>query len=1151
MRDFLQLLLVRRFAPLFACQFLGAFNDNIFRSAFVAMLAFGALAGRDDGGALIQLSLALFMLPFFLFSAAAGQLADNLGKKTVLLASKIAEVVVMAAAAGGVLLQNPPALLACIFLAGTQSAFFGPVKYSLLPSLLPKPELVHGNILVSASTFAAILAGYALGIRIGSNPEPQNAAGFFFLAVAVVAALGLLAAFQVPRPADDPPPRKFRLADIRPVQANREIFADAFAQKHILRHIVSLSLFWMVGGVVLTELPHFGEEAYELLLIAVVGGVCVGGAACHFLIGKKISAVYAPAAAIVSGLFLLDLGAAKMQMSAAGIDSAGPRVFADVIGVAAALTVYAAPLYACLQTVSPPRHRARIMAGLNIMNAVFIVAAALTAAAVHAALPAAATAALLTGFAFAAFYAAFYSMSVLPFSDLQKIIGGALRLLFRIRVVGLENLPRESEPGVVISNHVSLLDALLLAALLPDAMGRPCFAIDPEQAKKPWIRPLLKLVDTEPLNPLEPQSLRRLARTAAKRERRLVIFPEGRITVTGGLMKSYPGAGVLAAKAENVIAPVHIGGAEFSKLSQMGGKLRTRWLPRITITIFPARKLTPPPNLVGRARRIWLADAIGRVLEENAFAVADKDDNLTNLLFRRMALHGPKTPIFAEPPGRTLTYRTLHRAARALGGVLKKRHSPGENVGVLLPTSLGAAVMFYAATLRGLVPVMLNVNAGSGALLSALKTAKISRVYTARALLERLPALADTAAAMEQEGGAQVEYLEELRREIGFSEKIAALAGSLAPGGWAKMNLAGAKAKADSPACVLFTSGSEGAPKGVVLSHRNVACNCAQILSRLDATPADSMLNALPVFHSFGLTAGVVLPVMAGVLAWQYPSPLHYRLVPEVAYLSNATIFFSADTFLANYARAAHPADFRSLRLVFAGAEKLREPTRRAWLDKFGVRILEGYGVTETAPALAFNAPRQNKAGTVGRILPGIETRLEPVEGMEDKGEIGGGGGRLLVRGPNVMLGYLLPDAPGELRRPADGWHDTGDIGELDAGGYLTIAGRVRRFAKIAGEMAPMNGIEERFRERWPEHNFAVVAAADSRRGEVLVLATDRAGTTREETTAVLRAAGMPELWSPRRIVFAKPLPQLPTGKPDYPAISALAKREATGPQVS
>ena len=1136
MRDFLQLLLARRFAPLFACQFLGAFNDNIFRSAFIAMLAFGALAGRDDGGALIQLSLALFMLPFFLFSAAAGKLADNIGKKPVLVAAKIAEVAVMTAAAVGVLLQNPPALLLCIFLAGTQSAFFGPVKYSLLPSLLPKSELVHGNILVSASTFAAILAGYFIGIRIGSSPESSKAFALFLPAVAVVAVLGLLAAFQVPRPQDDPPPRKFRRADFQPVRANREIFADAFAQKNILRHIISLSLFWMVGGIILTELPHFGAESYELLLLTVVIGVCLGGAACHFLVGKKISAIHAPAAAIVSGLFMLDLGAAKMEMSAAQA-VAGPRVFADVAGVAAALTVYAAPLYACLQAVSPSGHRARIMAGLNIMNAVFIVAAALIAAAVHAAMPEPATAVLLSGFAFAAFFAALYSMSVLPFADLQKIVGGFLRLLFRIRVVGMENLPRRGEPGIVISNHVSLLDALLLAALLPESTGRPLFAIDPEQAKKPWVRPLLKLVDAEPLNPLEPQSLRRLARVAAnKRERRLIIFPEGRITVTGGLMKSYPGAGVLAAKAEDVIAPIHIGGAEFSKFSQMGGKLKTRWLPRITVTIFPPRRLAPPPNMTGRARRIWLADAIGRVLEENAFAVADKDDNITNLLFRRMALHGPGAPVFAEPPGRTLTYRTLHRGARALGAVLKKRHAPGENIGVLLPTSLGAAVVFYAAVLRGLVPVMLNVNAGSGALLSALRTAKISRVYTARALLERLPALADAAAAMEQENGARVEYLEELRGEIGFSEKMAALSASFLPGGWAKVGLAGARADADSPVCVLFTSGSEGAPKGVVLSHRNVACNCAQILSRLDATPADSMLNALPVFHSFGLTAGVVLPVMAGVLAWQYPSPLHYRLIPEVAYLSNATIFFSADTFLANYARAAHPSDFRALRLVFAGAEKLRETTRRAWLDKFGVRILEGYGVTETAPALAFNSPRQNKAGTVGRILAGIEARLDPVEGVES-------GGRLLVRGPNVMLGYMLAEAPGELRRPEGGWHDTGDIAELDGAGYLTIAGRVRRFAKIAGEMAPMNGIEERFRERWPESAFAVVSAADARRGEVLVLATDRAGTTREEAVEVLRAAGMPELWAPRRIVEVKPLPQLPTGKPDYPAISELAKR--------
>ena len=1140
MREFIQLLTARRFAPLFACQFLGAFNDNIFRSAFIAMLAFGALAQRENSAALIQLSLGLFMLPFFLFSATAGKLADNLGKQPVLVASKIAEVAVMAVAALGVLLQNPQTLLLCIFLAGTQSAFFGPVKYSLLPSLLPKSELVSGNILVSASTFAAILAGYAFGIRIGQHPDPSTSALLFFLAVAAISGLGLLTAVKVPKPADDPRPRKPRFADINPLQANREVFTDALTQAPIRRRIIALSLFWMIGGVFLTELPNFGAKSYEPLLIAVVAGVCLGGAICHFLLGRKISPIHAPAAGIIAALFLADLAAAKMAMDAAGASEAAPRAFADVVGIAAALTVYAVPIYASLQSVSAPEHRARIMAGLNIVNAVFIVAAAMVAAGVHSASVESATSALLFGFAFASLFAALYALSVMSFADLQKIVGGFLRLIFRVRVVGLSNLPDEDRPGVVISNHASLLDAPLLAALLPDSTGRPCFAIDPEQAKKPWVRPFLKLIETEPLNPLEPQSLRRLARAAAQRGRRLIVFPEGRITVTGGLMKSYPGAGVLAAKADNVIIPIHISGSEFSKLSRMSGKLRTRWLPEITITIFPPRKLIPPPNLLGRARRMWLADEIGRTLEENAFAAADKDDNLTNLFFRRMRLHGAQTPVFAEPPGRTLTYRSLHRAARALGGVFKKRHKPGENIGILLPTSLGAAVVFYAAVFRGLTPVMLNVNAGTNSLLSALRTARISRVYTARALLERLPALADTAAAMEQESGAQVEYLENLRGEIGLRRKLAALFFSLAPGRLACAGLAGTKADADSAGCILFTSGSEGAPKGVVLSHRNLASNCAQILSRLDATPADTMLNALPVFHSFGLTAGVILPVMAGVLTWQYPSPLHYRLVPEIAYLSNATIFFSADTFLANYARAAHPSDFWSLRLVFAGAEKLRESTRQAWLNKFGVRILEGYGVTETAPALAFNAPRQNKAGTVGRILPGIEAKLEKVEGVD-------AGGRLLVRGPNVMLGYLLPDAPGQLRPPAGGWHDTGDIAELDGWGYLTIAGRIRRFAKIAGEMAPMNGIEERFRERWPEDSFAVVSVPDARRGEVLVLATTRADLTREAAAEALRAAGMPDLWAPRRIVHMKSLPQLPTGKSNYPAISELVKRDAGG----
>ena len=312
---------------------------------------------------------------------------------------------------------------------------------------------------------------------------------------------------------------------------------------------------------------------------------------------------------------------------------------------------------------------------------------------------------------------------------------------------------------------------------------------------------------------------------------------------------------------------------------------------------------------------------------------------------------------------------------------------------------------------------------------------------------------------------------------------------------------------------MLFTSGSEGTPKGVVLSHRNLLANRHQLAAVVDFSPQDIVLNALPVFHSFGLTGGLLLPLLAGVRTFLYPSPLHYRTVPELAYGVNATILFGTDTFLAGYARVADNYDFYSVRYVFAGAERVKPETRRVWFEKFGIRILEGYGATETSPALAVNTPMHFKAGTVGRLLPGIEHRLEPVEGIDE-------GGRLFVRGPNVMLGYLRAEKPGVLEPPADGWYDTGDIVEIDAEGFVTIKGRAKRFAKVAGEMVPLGAVEDFVAQAsGRDEQHAVVTVPDAKRGEQLVLVTERADATRAALATAAREAGLPEIFVPRAIV--------------------------------
>ena len=379
--------------------------------------------------------------------------------------------------------------------------------------------------------------------------------------------------------------------------------------------------------------------------------------------------------------------------------------------------------------------------------------------------------------------------------------------------------------------------------------------------------------------------------------------------------------------------------------------------------------------------------------------------------------------------------------------------------------------------------------------------------------------------------GRSVIMLEDLRESLGTGAKIRGLIDTFVAG-FAHRRAARGLGPSD-PAVVLFTSGSEGVPKGVVLSHGNIQANRYQLSARVDFNPTDTVFNALPIFHSFGLTGGLILPILSGIRIFLYPSPLHYRIVPELVYDTNATIMFGTDTFLAGYARASHPYDFYSLRYIFAGAERLKPETRQTWSERFGLRIFEGYGATETAPAISTNTPMQFKAGTVGRLLPGIDYRLAPVPGIEK-------GGRLSVSGPNIMLGYLRHDNPGVIEPPEDGWYDTGDIVEIDEEGFVTIAGRAKRFAKIAGEMVSLTAVEAHAAQAWPGHAHAAVAIPDARKGEQVVLVSTKSDADRKDLLADGQARGISELMIPRAIITVEAIPVLGTGKTDYVEVQAL-----------
>ncbi len=707
----------------------------------------------------------------------------------------------------------------------------------------------------------------------------------------------------------------------------------------------------------------------------------------------------------------------------------------------------------------------------------------------------------------------------------KAVLGTALRWLFRIEVKGLENYWAASGPTIIVCNHQSFLDAPILASLLPE---RVAFAINPNIADAWWVRPWLSLVKVYRIDPAHPYAAASLVKALRRGGGKCVIFPEGRITETGALMKVYDGPAMVADRTGAQVLPAHLEGAQFSLVSRLGGKVRRRLAPKITLTLLPPRRLDVPELIKGRARRRAAGALLYDLMSETVFETAPQDLTVFEALLAARRRYGGRTGIVDDVDRNALTYNRLVLGALVLGRKLADLTRAGESVGVFLPNASGSAVAWLGLVAFGRVPAMLNVTAGPAALTSALSVAGVKLVITARRFIEkaRLEATADALAEI-----ATVVYLDDLRATIGLGDKLRGLIDLRRAR--AVHRAARGAAGPDDRAVILFTSGSEGPPKGVALSHRNIVANCRQAAARVDFTPSDTVLNVLPLFHAFGLTAGFVLPLVYGVRCVLYPSPLHYRLVPEVAYHTNATILFGTDTFLFGYGRVAHPYDFRALRYVFAGAERLRAPTRSLWNDKFGIRILEGYGVTETSPVLALNTPIHCRAGTVGRLIPGVQYRLEPVEGIAS-------GGRLVVKGPNIMMGYLAEGDPNRVIAPPDGWYDTGDVVEVDRTGFVTIVGRLKRFAKVGGEMVPLAAIEGVIAELWPDDRHGAIAIADPRKGERIVLATTHAGATRAEVVEAARAAGLAEVASPRDVVPLPEWPLLASGKTDYPQLKRV-----------
>lgn len=702
-----------------------------------------------------------------------------------------------------------------------------------------------------------------------------------------------------------------------------------------------------------------------------------------------------------------------------------------------------------------------------------------------------------------------------------------LKHLYRVEITGLEHFRDAGERVLIVANHTSFLDPVLLWAFLPEEVT---FAINTHVARALWVRPALFFARTFTMDPTQAMSVKALTHYL-RQNRKAVVFPEGRITVTGALMKIYDGAGLVADKADAPVLPVRIDGAQYTPFSRLRGVVRSRWFPKISIHLLPPRRLEPPTALRGDERRKWLGSRLEDLMTDMVLATSPYRRTLFAALLDARKVHGGGRKVLEDMQRRPWTYNGLIARALALGDALVRISCAGEAVGLLLPSANSTVAVMVGLQFHGRVPALLNYTAGSNAMIAGCTAASIKTVISSRRFVETARLETEVARLGER---VAILYLEDLAHELGRFERIRAWFRA-----WTLDFTQEGKGDPDAPALILFTSGSEGAPKGVVLSHANLLANRAQLAARIDFNAQDRVLNVLPLFHSFGLTAGTLLPLLSGIHTFLYPSPLHYRIIPELAYDLNATILFGTNTFLAGYAKHAHPYDFYSVRYVFAGAERLKDETRRLWADKFGLRILEGYGATETSPALAVNTPMHYRAGTVGRLLPGIEHRLEPIPGVE-------GGGRLHVRGPNVMQGYLLADRPGVLIPPATrhgpGWYDTGDLVEIDGDGFVTLKGRAKRFAKVGGEMISLTAVEELAGRVWPNALHAAVVVPDSKKGEAIVLVTNQKNAERQVLAERLKEEGLSELHLPREVRIVERMPLLASGKVDYPAVAGLIR---------
>jgi acyl-[acyl-carrier-protein]-phospholipid O-acyltransferase/long-chain-fatty-acid--[acyl-carrier-protein] ligase len=1122
----------RKFLPFFLTFFGGAFNDALIRRAIEILITFQGLSGAIAPEIAIFSLLTCFMLPFFICSAFAGYLADIKPKEDLIRVIKICEVFIILMASYGIISHSLVVCIIAITCLGIHSSFFGPVKFSLPPQHLETGELIKANGLIEAGTNLAILSATIFGGIIITLPM-----GTYLVSITAIlmSILGICASFYIP---SAPPTGNVAITRKSSIQLISRLISD----RDLFLISLGISWFWTLGAILISifslvvkDIIH-GPELFVTIFFTVFStGVGVGSLLCNRILKGQISAIWVPLSAIGMAIgllaFYMSLPSPEYISNTYDLGLFYFISFRGIIMLSALLLIsisggiFIVPLYGLMQKISKKEERSQIIAGNNILNALMMVAGSVLLS-------------LLFKIGVSLMFVvlilvalnllvAIYACLLLPEELLKSILQVMFKSVFRAKVEGLENFSKAGARTLVVSNHLSFLDAVMLGAFSP---ARVAFAVNTEISKMWWMKPAMACFDLIPIDPANPMAMRILI-DKLKNNQTVVIFPEGRITVTGALMKIYEGPAMIADKANAVLLPVRLDGFQFTFFSRVKNILRWKFFPRLSMTICEPTRLVIPEGVAGRAKRIKLAIALSDLMTEMIFKTNERGPTLLHSLRSIGSRIGRSKIVVRDALGGTLTYGALFKKSFVLSKLIPKSLGEVSNIGLLLPNGVPMLLLLFSCHWNRKTPALLNFSHTPEQLEVAVKVSGLKTVITSKKFVTL--AKLDNHLQRFRDLKVEIVYLEDISANSSKYQKLRALLDFSLLKFKAIVNRVDyIQGEAEDSAVILFTSGSEGLPKGVVLSHSNILNNIDQVTSTVPLVATDSVFNALPMFHSFGLTGGTLMPIMKGVPVYLYPSPLHYKIIPELVYSESSTILFGTPTFLAGYAKAAHSYDFFSVRYVFSGAERLPDNIRSIYHERFGLRIFEGYGATETSPVIAVNNPFYTKAGTVGRILPGISYRLEEIPGVEE-------GGRLFVKGPNVMKGYLKIDQPNVIQPLETEWYDTGDIVAVDDKGFITIKGRAKRFAKIGGEMISLTAVEHAMELKWPTAMHAIMAVEDSRKGERLIAFSTNKVLDKESLFTALREKGIPELGFPKEIRIVASLPLLGSGKVDYQKLKA------------